>query len=575
MGALAARRRISVALGAALGVVGLLTVVASSALAGHFHLYSCTDPISHAPLPTDGWAETPGLVVRAENSCPSSGGIEAYLVPTAPSGISSWTYTAPPGLTITTATVYREGFMNSRARGFWTSPENVENEANYFDVCQGAGTGPEEVYCDLGNVGILRECKPLAFCGPAAYAPNDTLVVPATHLPSRKLAFDVHCLQQGCNGYEDMRSADIVLTQTAGPTAVATDGSLPAASTLHGVVDIVVTATDPAAGVFQAILQSNGRTVAKQVIDANGGKCLPYGEDPDGSEIFLYGVPCPAGVSNIDVPFDSAQLPDGPQQVSVLVTDAAGNTTSILSRSVMVENSGAYLVRVQRERAEQALAARGTCNAQCDDHASLHSANVRLARKPFSRRYGDSGMILAGQLLNHAGGAMGGATVELVQQARYSGARPVTLGRATTDGRGTWRFKVPRGPSRLLTVGYRARSKDAAFATKLEFHESVAARVRLMAPPHARPGSAFVFQGQLVGGYIPRVGALVSLEIRYGGAWREIALLQTNRKGAFAYEYTFAAIGTATYRFRARVPRTVGYPFAGGVSAPTRIHLSG
>lgn len=61
----------------------------------------------------------------------------------------------------------------------------------------------------------------------------------------------------------------------------------------------------------------------------------------------------PLGVNNVDVSFNSAQLPDGPQQLSVLVSDPAGNTTPILGRSVVVENSGQYLILVQRDRQEQ------------------------------------------------------------------------------------------------------------------------------------------------------------------------------------------------------------------------------
>ena len=72
-----------------------------------------------------------------------------------------------------------------------------------------------------------------------------------------------------------------------------------------------------------------------------------------------------------------------------------------------------------------------------------------------------------------------------------------------------------------------------------------------------------------------RGGTLVSLEILFGGEWREIALLRTNRRGAFAYRYTFAAIGPATYRFRAQLPHTIGYPFASGASRSSYIHLTG
>jgi hypothetical protein len=550
---------------------GLVLLLAPGAWAGQFHLYSCTDPVTQAPLPTDGWTETPGLSINPENTCSKGNGISTSLIPQFPNSTSSWTFSAPTGTAIIAATLYREGSMNSRARSFWAAPENVVSEADDFDLCQGVAGPPEETYCNLGNVGIYRECKPPTLCGPRPYAPNDTLIVPSSHLPAHQLAFDLTCLMQGCYGYESLRSADIVLQQIGGPTATGTGGSLTDSSPLHGVADIEVTATDPASGVFQAIFQSNGRTVARQVIDANGGKCEPYSEEPDGSEIFVHTQPCPLAVSNVDVPFNTAQLSDGPQQLTVLVSDAAGNTTSVLSRAVVVENSGQYLVRVQREQQEQALAARGACNAECDDHASLHSTNAKLARRP----YAQSGTTLDGQLVNHAGSPMKGALLELRQQASYLGAQKVVLATTTTNVKGDWKFRVPKGPSRVLTVGYRSRSQDPTFATQVQFHESVAAGVRLSAPARAHPGRAFAFRGHLAGGYIPRGGALVSLEIYYGGEWREIALLRSSRRGAFAYRYTFAAIGAATYGFRAQVPSTVGFPFASGASPSTYIHLAG
>lgn len=552
-----------------------MLVLVAIAQAGVYHVYSCSDPVTQAPLPTSGWAETPGLAVKTENNCTKREPISASLIQQFPKSTSSWTFSAPTGTKIAAATLYREAYINYKARGFWTAPENVENTANEFDLCEVPGNvnGNPEGSCQLGNVFVYRECKATLLCGPIPYAPADTLIVPSSHLPAHQLAFDVICLAQGCFGYENLRSADIVLEQSTVPTAAATGGSLTSASTLRGVADIEITATDPASGVFQAILQAGGKTVAKQVIDANGGNCEPYSEAPDGSYVFLNVLPCPQAVSNVDVPFNTAQLPDGPQQISVLISNAAGNTTTILSRGVMVENSGQYLVRVQREQQEQALAARGACNAQCDDHASLHAANTRLVTRALVRRYAHSGLTVKGQLLNHLGLPMKGAQLELRQQASYLGAQSVLLGTATTDVRGDWTFHVPMGPSRVLTVGYRSRSKDPAFATQLQVHETVAAGVRLSAPRRAHPGRLFVIHGQLSGGYIPRGGALVSLEIYYSREWREIALLRTNRRGVFAYRYTFAAIGAATYRFRAEVPSTVGYPFTAGASPSAYIHL--
>ena len=121
----------------------------------------------------------------------------------------------------------------------------------------------------------------------------------------------------------------------------------------------------------------------------------------------------------------------------------------------------------------------------------------------------------------------------------------------------------------------RSRSNNPTFGTQLQYRETVAAGLSLSAPRRARPGKTFAFRGKLAGGYIPAGGALVSLEIFFGGEWREIALLRTNRRGAFAYRYTFAAIGPATYRFRAQLPHTIGYPFASGASRSSYIHLAG
>lgn len=168
---------------------------------------------------------------------------------------------------------------------------------------------------------------------------------------------------------------------------------------------------------------------------------------------------------------------------------------------------------------------------------------------------------------------MMGAVVELRQQPTDLGSKPVSLATVTTDAKGDWKFLVPKGPSRTLTVGYRSYSKDLAFTTQVQFHETVAAGIKLSAPKRAHPGVAFTFLGSLAGGYIPRGGALVSLEIYYGGEWREIALLHTGRLGHFHYRYTFAEIGVSTFRFRAQTPAIVGYPFAAGASPPTDIHL--
>jgi hypothetical protein len=168
---------------------------------------------------------------------------------------------------------------------------------------------------------------------------------------------------------------------------------------------------------------------------------------------------------------------------------------------------------------------------------------------------------------------MPNATVELSELPAYAHSKLVVLAHTTTNAKGRWTFRVPRGPSRSLTVGYRARANDSAYAARVSFRELVAAGVVLHAPPHTVAGRRVNFEGKLLGGFVPRRGVYVSLEIYYAGTWREIALLHADRHGSFGYGYKFAAIGPATYRFRARVPPLPDYPFQGGASPAVGIHL--
>jgi hypothetical protein len=168
---------------------------------------------------------------------------------------------------------------------------------------------------------------------------------------------------------------------------------------------------------------------------------------------------------------------------------------------------------------------------------------------------------------------MPNATMELTELPAYEHARRVLLARTTTNAKGQWAFRVPRGPSRILTVGYRARVNDSAHAAQLSLRELVAAAIALHAPKRTVPGRTVNFRGALLGGFVPKRGVYVSLEIYYAGTWREIALLHADRHGRFGYGYKFASIGSATYRFRAHVPPLPGYPFQGGASHPVGIHL--
>ncbi len=535
----------------------LLLVLAAVAHAGRYHAYSCRTP-SGESAPVDGWSgSTSGSYTYAENTCATGGALVAALSGQvaerqANADVATWAFTVPSSEALAGATLWRAGdtaggtAINGTYQFWFAGP----TEFSIFDEC----------IAGLACAGRGNSAQPLAA--------ENRLVVPAPNLGPH-LYMKASC--GGVSGYKCpvavgdvhgyaavayLYAADLVLEQTEGPSASNVSGPLTTEQPLHGTSDLIFSATDPGAGIFQAVFNVDGHVAQETVIDENGAHCRNVGQTTDGLPAFLYLQPCLKSLT-ADVGFDTTAVSNGTHHLIVSVSDAAGNTATVLDRSVVVQNE------------------LGTCNAACDGHASLRATDAGLLRGTLVRRYVNSGFTLTGQLVDHAGVPMPGAAIELRQQASYPGAPNALVATTTTDAKGGWKLRVPRGPSRLLTVGYRSRSNNPTFATQLQYRETVAAGVRLSAPRRARPGSAFAFRGGLAGGYIPPGGTLVSLEIFFGGEWREIALLRTNRRGAFAYRYTFAAIGPATYRFRAQLPHTIGYPFASGASRSSYIRVTG
>ena len=569
--ALHQRWRRSIARTATCLVSGLVVLAIGSApaSAGDYHVYACTDPATGVALPTNNWTQSgSGPTFNTCATSPVLGGLGVEAIPQFGGTKGNWTFVSPADTTITAATLYRSAVASYRALAYWAAPLDEYSSADAFDSCQGSS---EQSACNLGSPS-MQTCERLS-----CYPPGDVLNVPSSHLPSPRLALSMRCLAAGCGGSEVMHSADITLSQTFGPTAAATGGPLTTQPVLQGSEAIQVNASDPGAGVYQAIFEVDGQVVARQIIDPTGGMCQPYATATDGTPIFLNPAPCPQSVSGATVTLETSHVADGVHQLSVLVSDAAGNTTTILSRSVAFNNRGEYTLQVQREQQEERqareLLVRGVCNAACDDLASMRSISPSRAARKIVREYQGSAVTLRGRLFGHSGPPIVGATVELWETPSYRGAASVRVTTTRTDGTGAWSLRVPRGPSRLLRVGYRARSKDDHYAAQLQYREVVAAPISLRGPRGVWPGHSFTFHGRTLGGYVPAGGLLVSLEILYGGRWREIALLHTSKDGAFGYSYTFAAVALGDYRFRAAVPRTALYPYAPAASSVASIRL--
>ena len=184
--------------------------------------------------------------------------------------------------------------------------------------------------------------------------------------------------------------------------------------------------------------------------------------------------------------------------------------------------------------------------------------------------------LLTGRLVTAAGAPISGALLEVMRTTDRPGARMRLEGTARTDRRGRFEFRLKGGPSRRLTVRYRAYSLDPEPSAESIANVRVRARVRLRVRPRRTTARGRIaFTGWLLGGP-GRSGVQVALyAVDRGGRHRvPVSVLTADRRGGFAFAYRFLrSFAPFTYRFIARVEAQAGYPYAAGSSPVATVRI--
>jgi len=541
-------------------VAGLaMAAIAADAQAGEYHVYSCRTP-SGESAPADGWSPSEaGPASYALDTCGQQGGALVAALGqasrTANTDIATWAFEAPAGESIAHATLWRAGDADGgavvdAAYELWFSgPDNPSSPTPTYAFAQ----------CESGlgcPVGVGDATQPLS--------PENEVVEPAANLGDN-LYFDASCVgksgfscKQGehdANGYAAVVSvyaADIVLEQSAGPTASNVSGELASAPVVQGSSDVAFSAADPGSGVYEAVFSVDGQVVQSTVVDDNGGRCRNVGQTTDGLAAFLYVHPCAASVS-ADVPFDTTRVSNGPHHLIVSVIDAAGNAATVLDRQITVANPGVP------------GPANGT-NASAQ--AKLSASWKGTSRERITRGYGSSEWV-DGRLTGPGGVPISGAVIEVVATPAYSDAKPVTMASPRTEANGRFSMRVAPGlSSGTLLFVYRSRLGDAEPAATRTLTLQVRAGISLsIVPRTASVGRSIFFRGRLLGGPIPAGGKQLVLEARSPGSpWIEFDVIRTDGRGRYRARYRFRFPGPADYQFRVRSEPEADYPFAAGAS---------
>ena len=293
---------------AALSHVGLLlatlvllvaapAVQPSPADAGTYDVYTCTQP-NGAPAPIDGWTPfTNNAYMVTEDDCPQGNYLIAGMLGwrEVPVGAESgWTFLPPAGTRIKQATLHWD-YNNSdwQDTGSATAFESLEapyhgrGGSGAFKTCVHSApcccSGPWEGRISARNLVTVPEqdLKPAQGEGSGGGPPAGITMVAGCTDP---FSGGDHCDGASLEfaAFSGISAATITLEDNSPPQATVVGGSLTTGTELQGTQTLALTGTDTGSGIYQAVLEVDGKEAQSTTVDNNGGHCQNVGQTADG-----------------------------------------------------------------------------------------------------------------------------------------------------------------------------------------------------------------------------------------------------------------------------------------------------
>lgn len=261
---------------------------------------------------------------------------------------------------------------------------------------------------------------------------------------------------------------------------------------------------------------------------------------------------------------DDAHLPDGVYELRAFVADRAGNVG--LTASV-TDGSKATVTLPLRLPTRLRAGAVGSIRDR--------RGKLRQVLRPIARTLVGRKVRLGGQLTSGNGNPIAGADVVVLEQSGQPGADPVPVATLRSSPKGRFYYVAPPGVTRSVRFHYAGaptiRAADADVPVRVGAVSSLRASRRAL-----RNGQTARFSGQVKGGFIPREGKLVELQVLIRGAWQTFTTFHTDALGRWRYDYRFGGTtGRVVYTFRVKVPGEATYPYVTGGSSRLKLVVRG
>jgi len=335
---------------------------------------------------------------------------------------------------------------------------------------------------------------------------------------------------------------------------------------------IDATASDTGGGVREVSLRVDGNVV--QRVSGEAG-CADV--DAFNADRFEYNVmkPCPSTLSG-QLTLSAAQMPDnGPHQVTVVATDAAGQDTVLRSaRVALAAPGGFYDPKNGFYNPDLNVADAPTANgSRADAGAKLTLGFVRGRRTVRNRTIGYSAVPrIRGRVRTRGRKPVGHARVWLASRTGGSQWR-ISSKPLVTSRKGVVSARLPaRTPSRDVRLVY------FPFTDRHDIRRSSSRDLRVRATTTIqsdqggyRNGDMLTFTGQVLRKRLID-NKSVYLQAIVRGKWRTFQTTQADAAGRWRMTHRFEATRRPTrYTFRAVVPSQTGYAWATGHSRRVRV----
>jgi len=256
---------------------------------------------------------------------------------------------------------------------------------------------------------------------------------------------------------------------------------------------------------------------------------------------------------------DDERLGDGVFELQATASDAAGNQRTTTTRTDGAAETISLPLRL-KTKFKSGVVVR-------------HGRRAHLARSAYAR-YGQL-VRVRGTLKSPEGNPLQDVEVQAWTQIKDGVTPPRLVATVKTTRTGAFSFLVRKGPSRAIKIRYAGTAQIRSATESLNLNVRSKTSMR---PNHRRRvnGESVRFHGRIKTGRIPPNGKIVEVQVWIRGKWRTFDTTHANRRGLWSYDYRFDGTrGNQNYRFRARVPRETGYPFATGRSGVVRVRVHG